>query len=619
MAKICDGCTHLVVPKKVSGREDTLWRRQIPGRLKAALDEEGAEEVRKRQEESLADGIGFAPLDGPPRHLAWCRVKGNPPESYFFQKQQTAEECNLFEARSPSHTIARAGSGKLTPQPEPLWPTSTPFQRSREGKRLKPTRPNDPPGFEVSLGEAATMEIKFAGDSRSQAEDFEVHRDPTGRAPVITGAGFAQTYLIFGGPGAGKTTLFKFLLGRSLNHPSKPGCLVLDPKGAELPAWLARTCHQIGRPSPIRIGPQSDFRFNVFGASIEPRELGTILADVVSAQAGDIDDGWIVLINDLLESATVILGASGPVTPQRLLDAILYRQTMRDPRHPDGKTFVVYPIEVIAAQLERSPTVTRDQRNAIARLREYLTSEERQRRYVRQLVEKCLGDLRKDQWANLSAKDGGDLYASIIHEGLVAIVAVGYANPSFQRSLLTLMKAVFQQYSLAQMGTRPTDAPFYILACDEYAQIVTESTLGLVSDSAFFSQSRQAGCMSLLALQSVATAKSRFGANVRDRWDGILGNVSGRIFMKLNDAETAKLASDLVGTREVTVRVRTDSLSASGPGMSDSYTLVERPAIPSWIFTARLRIFFGLAQGSFDGRTTTNAFIVVDPDAANAI
>jgi hypothetical protein len=43
--------------------------------------------------------------------------------------------------------------------------------------------------------------------------------------------------------------------------------------------------------------------------------------------------------------------------------------------------------------------------------------------------------------------------------------------------------------------------------------------------------------MSLLALQSVATGRSRFPASMHDRWDGILGNVMVKMFMRVNDVE----------------------------------------------------------------------------------
>jgi len=68
--------------------------------------------------------------------------------------------------------------------------------------------------------------------------EIDYERRPMPEQAVIRGKGLRQTYLIFGGPGAGKTYYFKYLLSRMLAHPDRPGCLLLDPKGSELTPWL---------------------------------------------------------------------------------------------------------------------------------------------------------------------------------------------------------------------------------------------------------------------------------------------------------------------------------------------------------------------------------------------
>ena len=78
-----------------------------------------------------------------------------------------------------------------------------------------------------------TLQSTFG--SGSFQVDYELRE--SAQQPVIRGDGLYQTYLLFGGPGAGKTHYFKYLLSAVLAHPQRPGCLLLDPKGALTP-WL---------------------------------------------------------------------------------------------------------------------------------------------------------------------------------------------------------------------------------------------------------------------------------------------------------------------------------------------------------------------------------------------
>src|SRR5262249_25460722 len=142
-------------------------------------------------------------------------------------------------------------------------------------------------------------------------------------------------------------------------------------------------------------------------------------------------------------------------------------------------------------------TKSEEARIACDRIAEYFSPsiEPRQRRYVRQIIERSLGELTLPEWSYLSNTAGGNtVYSDIINRGRVVSVAVGQASPAFQRSLSTLVKAIFQQAVLANLSrvTRENlgkpkaeqqQIPFFILACDEYAQAVTEGDTGLVSDS----------------------------------------------------------------------------------------------------------------------------------------
>ena len=243
----------------------------------------------------------------------------------------------------------------------------------------------------------------------------------------------------------------------------------------------------------------------------------------------------------------------------------------------------------------------------------YETVEDRHRRYLRQLIERSLGELMSADWEYLSRNDKPAVYGDIIRGGRVVSVAVGQGSPSFQRSLSTLTKAVFQQAVLADLADHPGDTPFCILACDEYAQAITEGETGLVSDSRFFSLSREAGCLNLLALQSVATGRSRFPAAMKDRWDGILGNVTVKFFLRLNDIETAELGSQLAGTQHSFVPISSTGLAASGASLNEGVTMIEHRLVPGWFLTNRMPQGHALMHGTLDGRSAPTSCFIQTP------
>jgi type IV secretory pathway TraG/TraD family ATPase VirD4 len=226
-----------------------------------------------------------------------------------------------------------------------------------------------------------------------------------------------------------------------------------------------------------------------------------------------------------------------------------------------------------------------------------------------------MGDLVMPEWEYLSSRSTSSVYTDIIERGRIVSVSVGQSSPAFQRSLSTLVKSLFQQAALAHLSRRTPGQrkPFYLLACDEYAQVITEGQTGLVSDSRFFSLSREAGCLSLLALQSVATGRSRFSADMHDRWEGILGNVTVKFFMKLNDVETAKMASDLAGSQHSFVQVLSQQQSAQGLSVTDSPTMLEHPRVPPWYLTNRLPQGHAMVHGTLDGKAMPTAMFVRVP------
>jgi hypothetical protein len=544
---------------------------------------------------------------------AWCSARSDDRNRrYYFCEWLGAQDCKFFSCihRDEACNLCQGPPG---------------FCLRQGGSSLSRSAPQESPqaasGWRLPLGDVFRLVMSRRSANQDNVEEgFELQYrlEPVNNKDrvYISGAGLCQTYLIFGGPGAGKTHFFKYLLSRILAHEVRPGCLVLDPKGV-LPLWMSNVLERIGRKDDLAVVQAgSKWSCNVLGSALSPRELGRVLSDVVLSEAAGIDEGWQVFVSDLLESAAVVSAAArnqAHVTAADMLDDILTRHRYR---RREGGVYSEYPVLQRAKKLRRSAR-ERETVEACDRIVQFFAStEEKQRRFVRQLVERTLGELRTDPWRFLSDPEGGDdLYSTILGSGRVVLVSVGQGSPSFQRSLCTLMKAVFQQTVLSTLsatGGATQPARFSVLATDEYAQVVAEGQSGLVSDSRFFSLSREANCMSLLALQSIATARSRFHPTVRDRWEGVVGNVNVRVFMRLNDIETAKMGSSLGGSRHSLIKMIGTSISEASSGVSESFTVVENPRVPEWFLTNNLKQGQAFVHGTLDGKDSpVSCFISV--------
>jgi hypothetical protein len=675
MSQLCMLCRHRRAAD--SSAEEELRVAGVPASVQAVLIRQRHElKAALRLEDMLFKQKGGARLDRPPVRHDWCAAHPGATEGrHFFCDWLEEDKCPLFQCATGVRGCPRCERGQGTcinraegadpalgdmaarrdmaplvgaaPSPSTPTPRTMPLPRTMPSPgRMPPSPATTEPAWHAGtsagnwslpLGPAfalRTVQQPLAiGEGGFQLDyKFEelIHE-----RPAIRGKGLAQTYMIFGGPGAGKTFYFKYLLKSLLGHPDRPGCLMLDPKGV-LTSWLRGELDDLGRADDFTV-LEKDARqlpFNVLGADLEPPELGRLLSEVVLAGADGVSEDWGVLITDLLASAAVLVDKAskdqgkGPVTAAALLNQILYK---RHPIRKNGKIDKEYPI----CQLARKYSCVRfeddpELRIAADRITLYFdTVEPRQERFVRQIIERSLSELTSEEWAYLSGNDGkeGSLYREIIHQHRVVSVAVGQSSPAFQRSMSTLVKAIFQQAVLADLTSRatkrdvdgrpkggtPPKEPFFLLACDEYAQAITEGASGLVSDSRFFSLAREAGCMSVLALQSVATGRSRFPAAMRDRWEGILGNVSVKFFMKLNDVETAELASALAGSRHSFVPVASQQQSAQGLVASEGVTMVEHPLVPSWYLTNRMPQGYALVHGTLNGTSAPVSIFVKNP------
>lgn len=658
MSELCLQCRHRRAAD--TSAETRLNAARVPAAAQAVLLRQRHElEAAVYLEDLLYRQKGGGRLDRRPVRHDWCAAPSQSSESegrYYFCDWLTEHRCPFFQCTTSVRGCPRCetGQGVCTsgvddshdsssragaPTPIEVSPAETDRRVPDARARDAPARDTPAHEWSLPLGPAfmlQTMRRPIPVSEGGFQLDYEFE-ELTNVRPAIRDGGLTQTYMIFGGPGAGKTWYFQYLLQSLLAHHDRPGCLLLDPKGVLTP-WLQDTLGDLRRENDLTVLEEgaNQAPFNILGDDLRPSELGRLLSEVVLAGAEGVPEDWGVLITDLLAAASVIIHADneaegkGPVTAAALLEAILYRKPFISRR--ENKRVETYPIIPLARKHARSPEP--DVQIAADRIREYFsTIEGKQQRFVRQIIERSLSELRSPKWMYLSgrgdAKIGDSLYSGIIHDHRIVSVAVGQSSPAFQRSMSTLVKSIFQQAVLADLSRRSvqrhsnegdaaqhrpsTQRPFFILACDEYAQAITEGASGLVSDSRFFSLSREAGCLSLLALQSVATGRSRFPAAMRDRWEGILGNVTVKFFMKLNDVETAEMASALAGTRHSFIPVLSQQQSAQGLVASEGVTMVEHPLVPSWYLTNRMPQGYALVHGTLDGRSAPVSIFVSNP------
>lgn len=142
-------------------------------------------------------------------------------------------------------------------------------------------------------------------------------------------------------------------------------------------------------------------------------------------------------------------------------------------------------------------------------------------------------------------------FAEVIERGLVCALNFPMAaNPSLARIVGTMMKQDFQRAVLgriSQMKTRAEESRAVLLLCDEYHAFATAGEDDPTGDEKFFSLSRQAKCIAIVATQSLSSLKSALPG---DTWRTLLQTFRTKVFLTLSDDVSAKVASELVGRTE---------------------------------------------------------------------
>ncbi len=142
--------------------------------------------------------------------------------------------------------------------------------------------------------------------------------------------------------------------------------------------------------------------------------------------------------------------------------------------------------------------------------------------------------------------------AEALEEGkVVALNLPVGANPALGRAIGVMLKQDFQRSVLGRiprMASEP-QRPWRDVAfiCDEYQHFATVGESDPGGDEKFFSLSRQARLVALVATQSISSLRSALPG---ESWRTLLQTFRTRIFLTLSDESSCKLASEACGQVE---------------------------------------------------------------------
>ena len=124
-------------------------------------------------------------------------------------------------------------------------------------------------------------------------------------------------------------------------------------------------------------------------------------------------------------------------------------------------------------------------------------------------------------------------------------------NPGLAKAIGVMMKLDFERAVLNRIPQRETDPERYfrqvLFLCDEYQHFATVGENEPTGDEKFFSLSRQAKCIPIVATQSISSLKSTLP---NETWRTLLQTFRTKIFLALSDDYSAKIASELCGRED---------------------------------------------------------------------
>ena len=161
-------------------------------------------------------------------------------------------------------------------------------------------------------------------------------------------------------------------------------------------------------------------------------------------------------------------------------------------------------------------------------------------------------ELYRQPGAQASGRKPLPQIATLLEQGKV--VALNFPmsmNPGLARAISVMLKMDFQRAVLNRIpyiAKNPSKEwrPI-VFICDEYQELATVGVNEPSGDEKFFSLSRQAKCVPLVATQSISSLQSTLPG---DAWRTLLQTFRTKIFLSLSDDFSAKIASELCGQEE---------------------------------------------------------------------
>jgi hypothetical protein len=160
-----------------------------------------------------------------------------------------------------------------------------------------------------------------------------------------------------------------------------------------------------------------------------------------------------------------------------------------------------------------------------------------------------------DSVKNKDGRYGAPLppFPQLIEQGKVVCLNFPVAmNPGLAMVLGTLLKQDFQRAVLTRIPKIETSdgaTPWrdIVFMCDEYQNFATCGQSDPSGDEKFFSLSRQARCIPIVATQSISSLRSTLQG---ESWRTLLQTFRTKIFLALSCEFSAKTASDMCGREE---------------------------------------------------------------------
>jgi hypothetical protein len=142
--------------------------------------------------------------------------------------------------------------------------------------------------------------------------------------------------------------------------------------------------------------------------------------------------------------------------------------------------------------------------------------------------------------------------ATLLEQGkIIALNFPASMNPGLARAIGVMLKMDFQRAVLNRIPriVQNPDRQWrpIVFICDEYQHFATVGENEPSGDEKFFTLSRQAKCVPIVATQSISSLKTTLPG---ETWRTLLQTFRTKIFLALSDDFSAKIASELCGQDE---------------------------------------------------------------------